>query len=106
MPRRKPKPANSWSMYPDLHDEVAAELGKNNLVFGFYNNDDDSSAVEDYDTNIMGRFQCYNSSCSTNGWSSKKIAISIRMYSGNRKKRQIDRGEYKTSTDPMMCQSP
>lgn len=71
-------------MYPRLHNKVSQLLGKDNLRFEFHDVDDDKGHVETYDTNIMGKFTCNNQNCKTDGWSSKKIAITIRMYSGNR----------------------
>ncbi|KAM0431387.1 hypothetical protein ACHAPT_005364 [Fusarium lateritium] len=81
MPRKNTK---SWSMYPALHGQLSDELQADGLQFSFYNNDNDSNCTESYDTNIMGRFTCHNRNCTSQGWSSKKIAITIRMYTGNR----------------------
>jgi hypothetical protein len=39
--------------------------------------------MNDYDTNIMGRFTCHNMACSA-AWTSKQIAITIRRYSNER----------------------
>lgn len=76
-----PKPPKSWSMYPSYHDAVSDLLQEHDLFFDFHK-DDDSDCEKHYDTNIMGRFICHNRACSTRGWSSKRIAITIRMYSG------------------------
>ncbi|EAW08789.1 3CxxC-type zinc finger protein [Aspergillus clavatus NRRL 1] len=84
MPSRKPKPQKSWSMHPSLHDDVARLLATENLSFSFHTVDDDRDCTEDYDTNIMGRFICRNRACSSKGWGSKKIAITIRMYPGEK----------------------
>jgi hypothetical protein len=40
--------------------------------------------MNDYDTNIMGRFTCRNRACPARVWTSKQIAITIRRYSDNR----------------------
>ncbi|RMJ06665.1 hypothetical protein CDV36_013738 [Fusarium kuroshium] len=80
-PRKKPR---SWSMYPALNDELSNELETEDLYFTFNNNDDERDCIESYDTNIMGRFTCHNNNCTSRGWSSKKIPITIRMYSGER----------------------
>ncbi|KAE8380928.1 zinc-binding domain-containing protein [Aspergillus bertholletiae] len=82
MPNKKPKRDFRWSMYPKLHDDVSRLLGKDNLDFQFHTIDDSKGCTEEYETNIMGRFICRNNSCSSSGWSSKKIAIIIRMYPG------------------------
>ncbi|KAI3567863.1 zinc-binding domain-containing protein [Fusarium oxysporum f. sp. albedinis] len=73
-----------WSMCPQLHRKVSPLLSKDNLRFKFHNVDDDSTCIKSYDTNVMGRFVCNNRKCATNGWSSKKIAITIRMYDNER----------------------
>jgi hypothetical protein len=73
-----------WSMYPQLHRKVSRLLSKENLRFRFHNADDDSTCIKSYDTKVMGRFVCNNHKCATNGWSSKKITITIRMYNNKR----------------------
>jgi Zinc-binding domain len=83
--RRKPKSQTqdldkSWSMYPELHDSVGRLLEENDLSFTFFAIDEDEGSIEEYDTNIMGRFKCLNKACSQPGWGSKMIAITIRMY--------------------------
>ena len=85
MPSKKSKKSKSdqkWSIYQNLHDDVSRLLEENDLYFDFHANDNAKSCINTYDTNIMGRFVCPNSKCGTNGWSSKKIAITIRMYPG------------------------
>ena len=54
------------------------------VFFQFHNKDDGKSCVNEYDTNIMSRFVCRNSSCSAQVWTSKQIVITIRKYSNNR----------------------
>lgn len=82
MPSRKSKPDRKWSMYQSLHDDVSRLLEEDDLHFDFHENDDTATCIKEYDTNIMGRFICRNRECASNGWSSKKIAITIRMYPG------------------------
>ena len=67
-------------MYPECDDQVANLLKDDELAFGFHGNDDPQSSIKEYDTNIMGRFRCENPSCESDGWSSKKIAITIRLF--------------------------
>lgn len=43
----------------------------------------DTSADREYATHVMGRFQCLDTTCDTNGWTSKKVAILIRGYANN-----------------------
>lgn len=82
MPRGGRRPAALWSLHPTFHDDVARLLDEEGLRLEFLDVDDVKSNIEERDTNIMGRFQCRNRGCRSNGWSSKKIAITIRMYPG------------------------
>lgn len=82
MPSRQSKSDRRWSMYPALHDEVSRILEEDDLHFDFHQDDDTKGFIKEYDTNIMGRFICRNRACASRGWSSKKIAITVRMYSG------------------------
>jgi hypothetical protein len=82
MPSESPSSNQKWSMYPSLHSNVARLLAESNLQFSFHETDDTETCVKDYDTNIMGRFKCHNSECKADGWSSKRIAITIRLYQG------------------------
>lgn len=84
MPSRKNKPVPKWSMHPELHGDVSLLLAEDDLHLSFHQNDSASQCLKDYDTNIMGRFSCRNETCTASGWSSKKIAITIRLYSGGR----------------------
>ena len=80
MPSRKSMPNKPWSMYPTLHDDVSYILEKDDLHLNFHRSDSGRTCIKEYDTNIMGQFVCRNHACSSNGWSSKRIAITIRMY--------------------------
>lgn len=80
-PRRKPRAS---SLYPQHHDSVSQLLGEANLRFDFYEVDDSDTWVKEHDTNIMGKFRCYNKNCHSKGWTSKSIAITIRMYPNQR----------------------
>ncbi|KAF8925496.1 hypothetical protein BGZ47_003228 [Haplosporangium gracile] len=67
----------SWSLYPELFGSVGVHLKK---PFTFYNVDDDGlRALKEYDTFVSGDFLC-SKRCSKRGWSSGKIAVSIRLY--------------------------
>ena len=70
-------------MYPELDNDVSVLLEEDGLDFDFHRGDDPRTSTKDYDTNIMGRFTCDNQKCSSNGWSSKRIAITIRLYHGS-----------------------
>ncbi|KAL4804109.1 zinc-binding domain-containing protein [Aspergillus unguis] len=80
MPPKGRKPAKLWSLQPKLHDSVAQLLDEEGLRLDFFGTDDEQTNIEEWDTNVMGRFICRNSRCHSSGWSSKKIAITIRMY--------------------------
>ncbi|KAH8161072.1 hypothetical protein CIB48_g7174 [Xylaria polymorpha] len=77
---RKNRPAATTSMHPSKHPEVAQLLEEDNLVFTFHNEDTDNGTTKSWDSAVMGRFRCHNPKCKANGWSSKRIAITIRMY--------------------------
>jgi len=53
------------------------------LTMGFEASDSEEY-IKVYDTHIMGRFDCTNSACPTDKWSSKWIALTIRLYEGQR----------------------
>ncbi|PYI11066.1 hypothetical protein BO78DRAFT_393552 [Aspergillus sclerotiicarbonarius CBS 121057] len=82
MPSRKSKSRSAprWSMYPALHNDILALLPGDITLPSFHPFDDSRTCTQQYDTNIMGRFICSNASCRSTGWSSKKIAITIRLY--------------------------
>lgn len=74
----------SWSLFPNLHKSVMSILEQDGLSLDFNPIDDEITSIKDYDTHIMGRFKCHNQTCDSDGWSSKKIATTIRMYPGGR----------------------
>lgn len=83
MTRRNQQRAEGWSMYPDLHDDVATLLQNVGLNFVFHPTDEEHSAVETYNTNVVGHFECQNRNCKSRRWSSGVIATRIRMYNGD-----------------------
>jgi len=82
-PQRRPQQP-AWSMFPLLHDNVSRLLEVEGHSFTFHNLDDEISCIRSYDTAIMGRFHCRSRKCQSKIWSSKQIAITIRMYPGER----------------------
>ncbi|RAH64236.1 3CxxC-type zinc finger protein [Aspergillus aculeatinus CBS 121060] len=75
------QPPKQWSMYRALHEQVQSLLADAGLGhFTFHPHDTDVGKARDYDTTIMGRFVCHNPTCQSGGWSSKAIAIRIRMW--------------------------
>lgn len=81
MTRQRPQRAR-WSMFPSMHADVSRLLEVENLYFAFHDLDEDVDCIRTDDTNIMGRFSCYNKRCQSNGWPSMRISITIRMYRG------------------------
>jgi hypothetical protein len=77
--------ANSpWSVHPALHDEVSQLLEVDGLLVDFYEAGGWDDCIKDYDTNVMGAFACNKPACPVQKWTSKKIAISIRLYKNKR----------------------
>jgi hypothetical protein len=72
-----------WSLQPAFHDEVV-ELIHPVLSMSFFEASGFEDSIESYDTHIMGRFTCTDVACRTDGWSSKLVALTIRLYSGKR----------------------
>lgn len=66
--------------YPEYHDLISDELPSMSWNKKISKN----GHVHEYDTNIMGTFDCTNTSCSKKRWSSKRVAITIRSYTGDR----------------------
>ena len=80
MPSKRSKQPPQWSVYPALHHDVLHLLGDYNLQYDFQESANWRHCTKEYDTNIMGRFICHNNTCNVRGWSSRKIAITIRAY--------------------------
>jgi hypothetical protein len=86
---RRPKPRTQEryplsSMLSSRYKDVLFVLKAHGLSFKFHNEDDSSSCIEAWDTNIMGRFSCRNGDCNSQGWPSKAIATTIRLYADAR----------------------
>lgn len=79
-----PKKVRSWSLYPSLHDGVSNLLEEVDLDYEFYGIDDPATSKIEHDTTIMGKFRCYNKNCPSKGWGSRTIAITIRLYDGQK----------------------
>lgn len=47
-----------WSLFPELHTEVADLLEEDDLYLNFNHADRESGHTKDYDSNVMGRFDC------------------------------------------------
>lgn len=74
--------AKGWSLLPRLHKRVLQDIERDGLRFEFRNEDDTLNHINSTNTRIMGRFICKNSRCSTERWTSKTIAMTIREYPG------------------------
>lgn len=92
---KKKRQEHRWSMYPDLHGKVLQLLAEDGLYFAFHDMDQPIYNTREYDTHIMGRFQCLNPECDSDGWSSKKVTITIRLYEGD--------GEYNARVYHQRC---
>jgi len=70
--------------YPSLHEGVVNTFDNVPEPAPLFNHDGrNSEIINDYSTNIMGRFACQNPKCPITGWGSKKIAIRIRGFRDN-----------------------
>ncbi|KAK0387724.1 hypothetical protein NLU13_3969 [Sarocladium strictum] len=83
-PKSKKRQKNPWSMHPKLHDDVQRLLEEDGLEWAFHDQDNQKGCINEYSTHIMGRFACHKKECLKRGWGSKKVAILIRRYEGNR----------------------
>ena len=70
-------------MFPSLHQDIVNAVSDDITSIWFHDEDTDRASDKEYSTHIVGRFKCYNNACSTDGWSSKNVAILIRGYPGN-----------------------
>jgi hypothetical protein len=84
MSKKKNKSRNPWSLHPSRHSDVLRLLQGSGLSFDFYDIDDPFKSTREYDTNVMGRFPCWNTRCISKGWSSKMIPVTIRLYHDSR----------------------
>lgn len=73
-------PVTTWSMYQALHNKISSLLVKAGLHFEFYKDNDKTKYTRMRDTNIIGRFLCNKRAYKSKRWSSKMIAITIRLY--------------------------
>ncbi|KAL4803232.1 hypothetical protein BDV18DRAFT_44998 [Aspergillus unguis] len=83
MPFQDKKP-KSYSMFPRLHYDVVYRCATENPHFAetlnFHPFDDSRACIGEYDTQITGKFICYNPSCKKTGWGSRKIEMTVRIY--------------------------
>ena len=77
----QPKPAPTCSrMYPSLHQDVADAVSEHITDLEFHKDDSDEGISKRYSTYVMGFFNCYTPTCSTQGWFSGRVTILIRRY--------------------------
>ncbi|KAL2810249.1 zinc-binding domain-containing protein [Aspergillus granulosus] len=83
MPSHRKSSQKTNSMFPSLHTTVATLLESSapELKFTFHPDNTDNDCAKAYNTNIMGKFICHKPGCHS-VWTSKKIAIRIRLYHG------------------------
>jgi len=75
--------SSPWSLQPARHEEVA-ELIHPVLSVEFFEASGFDDCTKHHDTHIMGYFTCTNKACRKDNWSSRMIALTIRLYSGKR----------------------
>lgn len=73
-------------MFPSLHDRVCNAVRGQVGEVSFHENGQQNDAKETYDTNIIGRFVCNNSSCGNKVWTSKIVGIAIRRFMDERQR--------------------
>jgi hypothetical protein len=85
MARKKPRQTvgEETLMFPSLHQNIVEAVSDENISTWFHKNDSDEGSNNLHTTQVMGKFKCNNNACSKKGWSSKKVAISIRGYPTN-----------------------
>lgn len=69
--------------FPELHDRVAEAVSPDIKGIWFNNGGTGRKSINEYSTNVMGRFGCVNNACSQKGWGSKEVAIQIWGYRRN-----------------------
>ena len=79
----EPKSQSAY-FYPWLHPQIARKL-KNTAASNWeYERSKKAQFINAYHTHIMGTFTCHNKSCDKDRWTSKKVAIEIRRYQGEK----------------------
>lgn len=71
-------------MFPGLHQSVVHAVEDIIVAPQFHNDNNNDQIKKKYATHVMGKFVCANKGCHASGWGSKKVAVLIRMYIGNR----------------------
>ncbi|GIZ49948.1 hypothetical protein CKM354_001296400 [Cercospora kikuchii] len=74
----------SFDMRPSLHDEVTRFLADYGISFSFLASDNSRKCVREFDSPVIGSFVCTSSACGFRKWTSKQVAITIRMYKGQK----------------------
>ena len=69
--------------FPSLHQDIENAVSDKITSTWFQENCNNEDFNNEYSTHVMGRFKCNNSTCSTDGWGSKKVAILIRGFPNN-----------------------
>lgn len=70
-------------MFPSLHQDVINAVSDDIASIWFQEDESNKDGNNEYSTHVMGKFRCNNSTCMTDGWSSKKVAMLIRGYREN-----------------------
>lgn len=86
-PKSASKPARETRTsftYPSLHEAVSEAVSAEIAPPRFEEDGGRGTSNNSFSSNVMGKFTCTNRKCSNARWSSKKVAIVIRGYPGNR----------------------
>ena len=70
-------------MFLSLHQDVVNAVSDKVTSIWFHKENSNKDSNNEYSTHIMGKFECQNDTCSTEGWGSKMVAILIRGYPRN-----------------------
>jgi hypothetical protein len=88
LPRRRkqnvPVVVEPYTMFAHLHHHVQNLLNESDLTFTFHDIDNEVDMLEARNTNIPGRFRCFNRQCSSGGWFTYAVPITIRYYANDR----------------------
>ena len=70
-------------MFPYLHKDITKALSHSMTCTWIRASNSNRAADREYTTHVMGKFRGVTTTCNSNGWSSKMVAIHIRGYPKN-----------------------
>lgn len=69
--------ARTWSMYPELYNDVLCLFRAHHLLYEFNDINEGNNCTRSYDTNIIDQFKCSNTLYETDEWLSKVVIVTI-----------------------------